>query len=383
MAENEPVRTKVGDPIKPDVGDVGDGISLTYSLAGADEGYFAINRATGQITVKKTLNFEAPADTDGQCTALNACEVTVTATGAIPDGNDQTGTATITITVDDVNEAPEYPQTATRYVVENTADDKVLGNPVRLDDDGDTGATSPATDAVAATDPDDDRRLYTLGGSDAMYFAIYKATGQVITKKLLDYESLPANDKTYDVTVTATDSKGLSDTVNLTIEVVDVNEAPTTTLGDLSVSGSASETYMENGAVAVGTYEAQGENAASARWTLEGADSGDFRISSAGVLTFRTSPNYESPADADRDNVYMVTVKAAAGGEMDTITVTITVTDVDDTTEPMTLLDRYDADDNGEIELDEVFQAIDDYFDYDDRLTLEQINEIVDLYFEA
>ena len=30
----------------------------------------------------------------------------------------------------------------------------------------------------------------------------------------------------------------------------------------------------------------------------------------------------------------------------------------------------------------EVFTAIDDYFDYDDRLTLEEVLEIVDLYFE-
>ena len=48
-----------------------------------------------------------------------------------------------------------------------------------------------------------------------------------------------------------------------------------------------------------------------------------------------------------------------------------------------TLLSRYDANDNGEIDLDEVFTAIDDYFDYDDRLTLEEIYEIVDLYFES
>ena len=49
----------------------------------------------------------------------------------------------------------------------------------------------------------------------------------------------------------------------------------------------------------------------------------------------------------------------------------------------MTLLERYDANDNAEIDLDEVFKAIDDYFDYVDRLTLEEVYEIVDLYFEG
>ena len=59
----------------------------------------------------------------------------------------------------------------------------------------------------------------------------------------------------------------------------------------------------------------------------------------------------------------------------------VAVTDVD---EERTLLDRYDANPkNGMIDLDEVFKAIDDYFDYEDRLTLEEVFEIVDLYFDS
>ena len=41
------------------------------------------------------------------------------------------------------------------------------------------------------------------------------------------------------------------------------------------------------------------------------------------MLTFRTTPNYEAPADADTDNTYMVTVKAADGTYMDTHGVTV------------------------------------------------------------
>ena len=78
----------------------------------------------------------------------------------------------------------------------------------------------------------------------------------------------------------------------------------------------------------VATYMATGPNAASASWSLEGDDADDFTISSGGVLTFRSSPDYEMPADADTDNVYMVTVKATSGSEMATQNVTITVTDV-------------------------------------------------------
>ena len=52
-------------------------------------------------------------------------------------------------------------------------------------------------------------------------------------------------------------------------------------------------------------------------WSLNGDDKGDFTIE-GGVLAFKSSPNYESPASesvgtlADR-NVYKVTVEATGG----------------------------------------------------------------------
>ena len=59
--------------------------------------------------------------------------------------------------------------------------------------------------------------------------------------------------------------------------------------------------------------------------------------------------------------------------------VTVTVTDV--ANEQQTLLQRY-AGLDGVLQLDEVYAAIDDYFD-NDALTLEQVYELVDLYFES
>ena len=75
---------------------------------------------------------------------------------------------------------------------------------------------------------------------------------------------------------------------------------------------------------AVGTDMAM--DAADATWSLSGADAGALRISSAGVLTFMAPPNYESPADANTDNTYMVMVNANDGTNDAMITVTITVT---------------------------------------------------------
>ena len=46
------------------------------------------------------------------------------------------------------------------------------------------------------------------------------------------------------------------------------------------------------------TYTVTGPNADMADWSVSGADAGDFSISSAGVLTFNTAPDYGT------DNVY-------------------------------------------------------------------------------
>ena len=49
------------------------------------------------------------------------------------------------------------------------------------------------------------------------------------------------------------------------------------------------------------------------RWSTAGRDGGDFVINELGELRFRSAPDYERPADANRDNVYEVTVRASDG----------------------------------------------------------------------
>ena len=127
---------------------------------------------------------------------------------------------------------------------------------------------------------------------------------------------------------------------------------------------------------------AVGPDAARATWRLSGADAGDFRISAAGVLTFRVSPNYESPADADGDNVYEVTVTANDGENTATRDVRIRVTDVDDMVTGDDLVDRYDANDSGDIGKTEVLKAINDYlFDEgDEPISRAEVLMLINLY---
>ena len=64
--------------------------------------------------------------------------------------------------------------------------------------------------------------------------------------------------------------------------------------------------YAENGTDAVASFDATDPEGDSIMWELEsegadGVDNADFEISSAGVLTFKESPDYESPTDRDED----------------------------------------------------------------------------------
>ena len=221
---------------------------------------------------------------------------------------------------------------------------------------------------------------YTLGGADSALFAIDRASGQITVKSgtKLDKET----QDTYTVTVTATDSFGISSTITVTIKVTNVDEPPVISVGGLVVTGMRSVEYAENGTGMVATYGAVGPDAARAGWSLEGDDAGDFRISTAGVLTFRASPNYETPADADTDNVYMVTVEANDGTNTATKAVTVTVTDVDEMITGDALVDEYDADGSGMIEKSEVLKAINDYLfgEGDEAISKPEVLRLINIY---
>ena len=98
-----------------------------------------------------------------------------------------------------------------------------------------------------------------------------------------------------------------------------------------------------------------------------------------GVLTFRSSPDYEEPADADTNNTYMVTVRADDGTYMDTVNVTIRVTDEDEAGPGGSLLDRYDTDGDNQISKDEALAAVEDYLVHR-TITKDMALEVIFLY---
>ena len=146
--------------------------------------------------------------------------------------------------------------------------------------------------------------------------------------------------------------------------------------------------YAEKGTDPVATYSLAGPESDSGRWmTLGGADAGDFRISNSGVLTFARTPDFETPADADMNNVYMVTL-TATDSERNTAMrdVVVTVTDVEDTTTVIggTLLERYDTNPmNGLIDQGEMRVAVGHFFAASPQLTTEEMRKLVSIYFSS
>lgn len=221
-----------------------------------------------------------------------------------------------------------------RYIVENAGDR--AGVVVNVD--GATPADPVNDDYVTATDADGalttpnavpaDVLTYSLSGTDKGSFEISRESGQITLKGglELDYETK----STYTVVVTATDSTLASDSITVTINVVNCNEPPFVTERGLNVSGPASATHPENSTAVVGSYSATGPDSAGATLRLEGTDSSLFTLAANGDLTFNSAPDFEAPADQGGDNVYNVTVRATMGSLEDTQRVTITVENVDE-----------------------------------------------------
>ena len=96
------------------------------------------------------------------------------------------------------------------------------------------------------------------------------------------------------------------------------------------LSGETDIVRNEHSGPFVARYTAPDLDAATLTFSLAGADAGRFEMSDGGRLSFRVAPDYESPADADRDNVYNVTVQAQDGSHAISLDVTVSVTNADE-----------------------------------------------------
>ncbi|HAF27815.1 MAG TPA: hypothetical protein DCG75_02100, partial [Bacteroidales bacterium] len=253
--------------------------SVTYTLGGTDAADFTINASTGVVSMV-ARNFESSADSDGN----NVYELTITATDA--DGNNDTEDWTVTI--DDIAEVANFTINAIgdANVNENSAYISV------------TPALSGDTPIGSVT--------YTLGGTDAADFTINATTG-VVQMVARDYENpVDANtDNIYLLTITATDDDGNNDIEDWTVTVDDLSETATFTIDAIS-----DVNVNENSAYSSVIPSITGIPIGSITYSLGGADAGDFTINTSTGVIQMIARSFESPADANSDNTYEITLIA-------------------------------------------------------------------------
>ena len=170
------------------------------------------------------------------------------------------------------------------------------------------------------------------GGADSTKFSI-NSSGVVSFVSSPNHESPTdsGSDNVYDIVIRATEANNTNTvTHSVAVTVSDVGDvAPVFTSG-----ASISASFAENGTGAVYTAQATPDvTGASISFSISGgADSAKFSINSSGVVGWKSSPDFETPADADSNNSYQFVVSATEAGNTVAATrsLTVTVSDVGD-----------------------------------------------------
>ncbi|ATA55831.1 hypothetical protein CKY39_23300 [Variovorax boronicumulans] len=235
--ENRTAGTVLGTVQATDV----DSANVTYSiLSGNDAGYFAINPATGEISL-------TPA---GAAAFVNDYEAGANAHALVVGASDGTVTTNIPVTLNEqnVNEAPEAP-----------------------DDTKTTDEDTPVSGQIVGSDVDGDTLTYVKGSNPS--------NGTVTVNPNGTYTYVPnANfNGTDSFTVTVSDGHGGTTTSTVTVTVNPVNDPPTATATD---AGIVSEGSLPGGIAAVGEPSVQ----STGKISIADPDSlaGDLSVSLSG-----------------------------------------------------------------------------------------------------
>ena len=284
---------------------------LKYTVSG-EIGPFSFDPATAQLRVAETLDYETT--------------TTYTIKVQVKDGQDGSGnsdtavdaTIDVTITVEDLDEGFEISGAAFITREENT-----------------TGVLETYT----ATDPEGKDLTWSTGGTDADEFTL--VDGALSFALTPDYEApLDADrDNVYSLDVSASDGFNVI-TVAVTVAVGDVDEFP-------DITGPSEFTIAENTVNReIGTYTATDPEDRPLEWDelysarLHGPDYGDFdflfddKFDRSARLRLKRVPDFESPTDADRNNVYEVIIHSndfeGPNWQWETFDVQVTVTNVNE-----------------------------------------------------
>ncbi|MDT0594968.1 hypothetical protein [Glaciecola petra] len=178
---------------------------------------------------------------------------------------------------------------------------------------------------VSVSDPDGDTvTISDAGTGDGGFFQLNTSTGQVTAQTqngAFNFEDPLDSDRDNVYVQTFNLNDGTTTvTATVTVTITNVVEAP-------SYLGA---TDFEAGEGVIGFAISATDNDSSVlEFALSGADAGAFTIADGG-LNFNDSPDFESPADADMNNVYEVVLSITNSEATIEVNLTATITNVDE-----------------------------------------------------
>ena len=259
VAESAAIGTVVG--VTALATDADTGATITYSLSNDAGGLFAIDSTSGVVTVAANLDYESG----------TSHTITVVATSS----DSSTNSTDFTIDVTNVNDNSVVGPTDTNAADNTVAESAAIGTVV--------GVTALATDAdTGAT------ITYSLTNDAGGRFGIHSTTGVVTVAAGLDYEA----GTSHTITVLATSSDSSTKSTDFTIDVTNVNEAPTAiSLSKLTVNEGTA------GAVVGALTVADPDALDTAQITVDDARfeivAGQLRLKAGATLDFETEPTVE------------------------------------------------------------------------------------------
>jgi hypothetical protein len=296
VAENTAVGSEVAVVQAQDPDGEGAWANVVYSWGAVTSGQsevFTVDPSTGAITVGKPLDYENVQSYTFQLLAR--------------DGGGQFHTTEIVFNIVDVNEAPSNLALSSTEVAENQPIGTVVG--VLSADDQDAGDSL----TFSLTSPSSD---FAVQGN------------QLVTARVFDFEQ--ESDKSFDVEISAADSKDLASTKIFTITVTNVNEPPTGVTIDRTTIPESTRVGQIIANIAFDDVDNQAEDV---RCGLRETDAGHFEVAN-NKLTLIKELDFETKSQ----HVISIVCADVDGAASEEATFTLTITNANDGPQNMALV---------------------------------------------
>ena len=273
-------QTEIGTVLAVDPFDA----TVVYALSGTDAGVMTLDSSSGVLVFNSAPDYETK----------STYSVVVSAAGEIA-----TTDQNLTVSINNLNDNPPvFTSLASFSAAENQT---TIGT-------------------VTASDADNLSLTFSITGSE---LAI-TSSGILTFVIAPDYETTTS----YSATVTVTDG-ATAITQAISVAITDVDDVAPVITSSATFSGAENQTT-------IGTATATDADSSSITFSISGTD---LAVTSGGVITFVTAPDYETTPS------FTATLTASDGINSSTQTITVNVTDVNEMP-TFTSLASFDADEN-------------------------------------